>query len=121
MREFIHNDLLQFFLALIGAIFFDRCLVEPISNFVFRFASTPSRTLEDAVLEEAKAVTNFDAHGEGLVLLEWNGQAIQMLARLDRTDAEVGIRVLSGDRVSIMSVDPKRNSCTVTPVNSLPL
>lgn len=102
----------------IGAVVFQRFAVAPIFSFLLRFASSTALTLEDLVLAEAKAVTAFNARGEGLVLVHLDGRALQILARLEKRDVEYGARVRAGDRLSIVAVDPKRNSCTVTPIRS---
>ncbi|XHR30834.1 MAG: hypothetical protein ACFUZC_09765 [Chthoniobacteraceae bacterium] len=104
-------------LLLIGASIavawvFERGLVRPVWNFVLQFASTPARTLETAMLEEAVAETNFDAEGAGLVSLTLDGQVHQMLGMLQAGSGPVP-RILSGERLIIVGIDPHRNRCTV--------
>ena len=104
--------------AVIGAFAFEMLGVSPVWNLCFRFASEPARTLETAVFEEAIAVTNFDASGSGLISIDLDGQHIQVLGNLSRTEPTVGQRILAGDRLFIQAVDAKRNSCTVTAAQS---
>ena len=98
-------------IALVGAWIFERYLVEPVWNFCLRFASTPAKTLESVLLEEAVAKTNFDANGQGLVSVTLDGQICQMLATLE-PGAPAG-RVFVGDKLTVTAVNLKRNSCTV--------
>lgn len=109
------GDLLQATAALLGGWTFEYWLVRPFWTFLFGFASAPARMLASAVLEEAEAVTNFDADGRGLVSFELDGQVRQMLARLPREALSTGVRIRSGDRLFITAVDEKRSACTVSP------
>jgi hypothetical protein len=104
--------------AVIIAWAFECWLVQPIWRLLFGFASNPARTLESALLEEAQAVTDFDKGGQGLVALDLDGQVIQILGSLTDGDRKFGVRIRTGDRVSITAINPKRNSCTVTRVPS---
>jgi len=97
--------------ALVGAWIFERYLVEPVWNFCLRFASTPAKTLESVLMEEAVAKTNFDANGQGLVSVTLDGQICQMLATLE-PGAPAG-RIFVGDKLTVTAVNLKRNSCTV--------
>jgi hypothetical protein len=99
--------------AIAGGVAFERLLVNPLWNFMFRFASSPAVTLESAVEDEAKAVTNFDKSGCGLIALEVDGHVVQVLGTLSKTDRELGVRVRAGDSVRIEEVDADRNRCTV--------
>ena len=99
--------------AILGAAAFEGLLVGPIWRFLFRFESSPAATLESAVDDEARAVSGFDARGNGLVALEVDGQIIQLLASLDVAERERGVRIRSGDVVRIAAVDATRGSCTV--------
>ncbi|MHA3774725.1 hypothetical protein ACXR0O_24650 [Verrucomicrobiota bacterium sgz303538] len=112
-RAFLSGPLLLV-VAVVAAWIFQAGIVEPLWKFFFGFASTPARTLEHAILEQAKAVANFDTQGQGLVALELDGQIVQMLGRLEQQDREQGVRIRSGDRLMIVSVDSQRNRCTVT-------
>jgi hypothetical protein len=98
--------------AIAGGVLFERLLVGPLSNFFFRFASEPALTLESSITDDAKAVSNFDQNGNGLVAIELDGQVVQVLATL--RPEERGARVRAGDRVRIESVDEARNRCTVS-------
>ena len=100
--------------AITGGVLFERLLVSPLWNFLFRFASTPATTLDHCIAEEAKAVSTFDADGHGLVAIELDGQIVQLLATLRTTDRAAGVRVRAGDRVLIEDVDTGRNRCTVS-------
>jgi translation initiation factor IF-1 len=100
--------------ALTGGVLFERLLVSPLWNFLFRFASTPATTLDHCIAEEAKAVSTFDADGHWLVAIELDGQIVQLLATLRETDREAGVRVRAGDRVLIEDVDTRRNRCIVS-------
>ena len=101
--------------ASLGAgLAFEWGLVAPLWRFLFRFASAPAQTLESAVSDEARAVTNFDANGHGLVAVELDGQVVQLLATLNDSERASARRVRAGDRVRIEAVDDTRNRCTVT-------
>lgn len=102
-------------IASLGAgLAFEWGLVAPLWRFLFRFASAPAQTLESAVSDEARAVTNFDANGHGLVAVELDGQVVQLLATLNATERGAARKVRAGDRVRIEAVDDTRNRCTVT-------
>jgi hypothetical protein len=100
--------------AAVDAGLFERYLVQPIWRLLFGFASAPAQTLESLVREEGRAVTNFDATGTGLIVVDLDGQVRQLLGRLVPGQRTAGGRVRSGDRLVICAVDPRRNSCTVT-------
>jgi hypothetical protein len=100
--------------AFVGGVAFERVLVTPLWNFTMRFASRPALTLESAISEEATAVTNFDANGQGIVSIELDGQVVQILGTLAAADRELGARVPAGTRVRIEDVDTERNRCTVS-------
>jgi len=104
---------LLFGAALAGGIAFERLLVNTLWNFMFRFESTPAVTLESAVEDEARAVTNFDSSGCGLISVEVDGRHVQVLGTLVQSDRELGVRVRAGDSVRIEAVDADRNRCTV--------
>lgn len=102
-------------LASLGAgIAFEWLLVAPVWRFLFRFASAPAITLESVVTDEARAVTSFDANGNGLVAVELDGQVVQLLATLNATERATARQVRAGDRLRIEAVDDTRNRCTVT-------
>jgi len=102
-------------LASLGAgLLFEWGLVAPLWRFLFRFASEPAQTLESVVSDEARAVTSFDANGNGLVAVELDGQVVQLLATLNTTERAAARKVRAGDRLRIEAVDDSRNRCTVT-------
>jgi hypothetical protein len=68
--------------------------------------------LDSASFEEARAVTNFDAAGNGLVRLEIDGQVQQILGSL--IAEEKGRRVLAGSSLFVRSIDPIRQRCVVS-------
>jgi hypothetical protein len=100
--------------ALLGGLGFECYVVAPIWNGLLRFASAPARTLESAVFEVAEAVTDFDAHGQGLIVLELDGQVVQILGTLRPEDRALGVHVRRGARVRIEEVDAARNRCLVS-------
>ncbi len=101
--------------ASLGAgLLFEWGLVAPLWRFLFRFASEPAQTLESVVSDEARAVTSFDANGNGLVAVELDGQVVQLLATLNTTERAAARKVRAGDRLRIEAVDDTRNRCTVT-------
>jgi hypothetical protein len=101
--------------ASLGAgLAFEWGLVAPLWRFLFRFASEPAETLESVVSDEARAVTGFDANGNGLVAVELNGQVVQLLATLNPAERAAARKVRAGDRLRIEAVDDTRNRCTVT-------
>lgn len=105
-----------FAVAALGGLAFEFGLMRPLWNFLFRFESAPALTLESCIGDEARAATSFDAKGNGLVVLELDGQVVQVLGSLRREDREAGVRVRAGDPVRIDDIDAQRNRCTVRPV-----
>jgi hypothetical protein len=104
----------QFGAAVAAAAAFEMLLVGPLWRFLFRFESRAATTLESSIEDEGRAVTGFDANGNGLVALEVDGQVIQLLATLSEADRSRGVRIHSGDLVRIAEVDAARGRCTVT-------
>lgn len=100
--------------ALVGGMFFERYVVTPIWNGLFRFASAPARTLEQAVCEVAQAATDFDVQGQGLIAFELDGQLVQVLGILRADERTMGVQIRRGDRVRIEEVDAVRNRCLVS-------
>jgi len=100
--------------ALVGGIAFESVVVRPLFNSLFRFESQPAQTLESAIMSEARAVTGFDANGNGLVSVELGGEVVQILGTLTADERRAGIRVRSGDAVRIEDVDAARNRCVVS-------
>lgn len=108
--------------AVAGGVFFEGAIVRPLWNFLMGFASQPAHMLESRVLEEAQAVTNFDADGRGLVSVEMNGEIVQLLARLrpeDRQANTSSTRVRNGDKLMVVEVDAAHNTCVVTPIDGV--
>jgi len=112
MRPVLGGILL--FIAAIGiGILFERAMVRPMWNFMFRFASKPALMLESVLEEEGTAVTSFDKNGQGIIAVDLDGQVVQLLATLSADDRALGAAVRAGDRVRIADVDSGRNRCTV--------
>jgi hypothetical protein len=103
-----------FVAAVAGGVAFERLLVAPLWNLAMRFASNPARTLESVVTDDATAVSNFDANGQGLVAIELDGQVVQILGTLQPDDRALGVRVRAGERLRVEDVDAARNRCTVS-------
>ncbi len=100
--------------AIAGALVFELGIVGPLWRTLLQFASRPALTLDTALYDEARAVSGFDAHGDGLIALEIDGQVVQLLGTLTATDRSAGCRVHAGDRVRVEAVDDRRNRCTVS-------
>ncbi|MEO5818129.1 MAG: hypothetical protein ABIT20_22860 [Gemmatimonadaceae bacterium] len=96
---------------------FEALLVGPLWRFLFRFESRAAATLDSAIEDEARAVTGFDASGNGLVAVDVDGQIIQLLATLSADDRALGVRVRTGDLVRIAEIDSARGRCTVTAIS----
>ena len=101
-------------LAVAAALGFETLLVGPLWRFLFRFESRSAVTLESSIEDDARAVTGFDANGNGLVALDVDGQVVQVLATLAADERARGVRIRSGDLVRIAEVDAERGRCTVT-------
>jgi hypothetical protein len=113
LRGFLGGPML-FVAGLAGGVAFERLIVAPLWNLAMRFASKPALTLESVIADEATAVSNFDANGQGLIAVELDGQMIQILGTLQQSDRAMGVRVRAGERVRIEDVDPAKNCCTVS-------
>jgi hypothetical protein len=100
--------------AIAGGGLFERYIVTPIWNFLFRFESAPALTLEQAVFEIAQAVMDFDAQGQGVIAVDLDGQLVQVLGILRPEERVMGIRVRRGERVRIEAVEAGRNRCIVS-------
>jgi hypothetical protein len=112
VAPWLGHGLLRFLVALAGGLVFNFLLLQPLWRFLLGFASRPARTLDSASFEEARAVTNFDAAGNGLVRLEIDGQVQQILGSL--IAEEKGRRVLAGSSLFVRSIDPIRQRCVVS-------
>jgi len=113
LRSMQHGAMLLA-LSILGGILFERLIVTPVWNLTFRFASNPALTLESALMGEAKAVTAFDANGQGLIAIEVDGQLVQLLGTLQGADRQLRVRVPAGARLRVEDVDAARNRCTVS-------
>lgn len=112
------SGLLQLLAGVAGAVLFEGLLVRPLWNFLARFESNPAQTLEHGVMDEAEAVSGFNASGEGLVRMTVDGQVVQLLGTLRTEDLAAGVRVRAGDRVIIESIDSRRQRCVVSAAGS---
>jgi hypothetical protein len=101
-------------IAFVGGFAFETFIVRPIFNSLFRFESQPAQTLESALMSEGRAVTGFDANGNGLISLELGGEVVQVLGTQLKEDRAAGVRIRAGDTVRIEDVDGDRNRCTVS-------
>lgn len=113
LRPFI-SGIVLFALAVVGAAVFERALVRPLWELLFRFASNPAMTLESSLMSEARATSGFDENGQGVIAVEVDGQIVQCLGTLQADDRALGVRVHAGDVVRVEDVDPARNRCTVS-------
>lgn len=100
--------------AVAGGLAFDFLLVKPLIKFIFKFSSKPSEGLEGMIASPAEAISGFDASGMGLVKLTMDGEIVQLLAQLEKSEHSQGIKVHKGDQVIITEVDAQRGSCRVT-------
>jgi hypothetical protein len=100
--------------ALAGGVAFERFIIGPIWRFMFRFESRPAAMLESLLMEEAQAMMDFDAQGQGLIKLELDGQVIQLLGTLTAEEIQHARRVRRGDLLRIEDVDAARNRCIVS-------
>jgi hypothetical protein len=101
-------------IAFVGGMAFEAFVVRPIFNSLFRFESQPAQTLGSALMSEGRAVTGFDANGNGLISLELGGEVVQVLGTQLREERATGVRIRAGDIVRIEEVDDTRNRCTVS-------
>jgi hypothetical protein len=113
VRPFLFEPLLLG-AALAGGIAFEKFLVGPLWKFMFRFESRPALMLESAVLEEAEAMMDFDAQGQGLIKLELDGQVVQLLGTLSAEEKSRARRIRRGDMLLIEDVDGEHNRCIVS-------
>ena len=101
-------------LAAAGGLLFQRFVITPLWNLTLRFESTPATTSEG--VDEATAVTSFNANGEGLVAIEVDGQVVQVLGRLKQADRNLGVVVRAGQRLRVEDVNTANNRCTVSAI-----
>ncbi|HEX8849420.1 MAG TPA: hypothetical protein VF761_07810 [Gemmatimonadaceae bacterium] len=114
LRSLIGGGPLLLGATVVLGVLFERFLVAPLWRFVGRFESQPALTLESCITDEARAVSSFDARGQGLVAVELDGQLVQVLGTLRHEDRDAGVRVRAGDRLRVEAVDGDRNRCTVS-------
>src|SRR5215210_8212550 len=101
-------------IAIVGGVAFEALVVRPIFKSLFRFESSPAQTLESALMSEGRAVTGFDAMGNGLISVELGGEVVQVLGTQLSEERAAGVRIRAGDSVRIEVVDSKRNRCKVS-------
>ena len=119
LAQTLPSEPLRALASLAGGVALEKIVVSPLWNFLTRFASTPARTLDSAVMEEATAITGFDTSGCGLVSINLDGHEMRLLARLAPEHRQDRIR--SGDILIVDSVDGARGQCVVSPSQSLNL
>ncbi len=95
--------------AALGGLAFYFLIARPLLGVALKFASKPAETLSDSVAASAEATGRFDERGQGIVQLVIDGRLVRLLARLD-SPAEV----LPGEKLVVLSVDTRRNTCCVT-------
>jgi hypothetical protein len=98
--------------ALLGAYLVCAFCIRPVLAGIQNWASLPAKTLDDAILENGTAVTDFDSQGYGLVRLNLDGQVIQLLGQLVPEERS-GTRVRSGETLFVRSVDSTKQRCVV--------
>ena len=108
LEKSLKNGLTLGFLALLGGLVFYFLIARPMLGLALRFASRPAQTLIDAVASDAEAMSRFDARGQGIVKLNVDGRLVRLLAQLD-SPADVS----PGDKLVVLSVDTRRNTCRV--------
>ena len=114
LEPLIFNPIALAVLSIAGGVFLERVLVAPLWELLMGFSSTPARTLESAVLEEAVALTAFDSTGCGLVSITLDGHEMRALAHLKPGADLPPPRVKSGDKLIVESVDAARGQCVVS-------
>ena len=114
LRELLGGGVTLLVATVLVGILFERLLVAPLWRLAQRFESSPALTLESAITDDARAVSSFDARGQGLVAIELDGQVVQVLGTLRSEDLDAGVRVRAGDRLRVEAVDGARNRCTVS-------
>ena len=117
LRGVLHGGGL-FAVAVLGGLLLEFGVLAPLWNLLFRFESAPALTLESCIGDQARAATNFDAQGHGLITVELDGQIVQLLGTLRSDDRLAGLRVRAGDAVTIDEVDAARNRCVVRPLGA---
>ncbi len=101
--------------ALLGAFLFETLLIRPLWTFLLSFQSRPGSTFEQSgPLTRAKAATDFNAQGDGLIELEFDGQVRQVLGTLEPEERRAGLQVKRGDAVRVLTVNPSNGNCQVS-------
>jgi hypothetical protein len=98
-------------LAGVPALLVERFAVTPVWKLLFRFQGTPSPSLHDLVLNEARAVTSF-RNGRGLVSVVHDGRVVQFRAELAAPQKAMPVRV--GDTLFVDEVDALNERVTVS-------
>ncbi len=98
--------------AVVGGTVFQKFIIRPYWNCIFRFASKPADLLEGTLAHRALAVTSFDSKGCGLVRLDVDGQTRDVLARL--VPQERGVPVRKGEYVLVERVNTSDNTVLVS-------
>lgn len=101
-------------LAALGGIGFSTLIVRPIMNLIMKFVSKPSEGLEGMIAKTAEAASAFDPQGKGLVKMTLDGEVVQLLAILERSERERGVHVARGETVVITEVDAQKGTCIVS-------
>lgn len=114
LAPFVPLEILRAVLAACGALGLEKLVVAPMWELLSRFGSTPARTLESAVMEEATALTAFDSQGLGLVSITLDGHEMRALARLKPSAESAAPRVRAGALLLVESVDAVRGQCVVS-------
>ncbi|CCW34537.1 hypothetical protein CTKA_00443 [Chthonomonas calidirosea] len=97
--------------AVLPAIAFERFILRPYWNWLTSFGAAPASPLTALVLTEAVAVSNFQ-NGRGIVQVEHDGRAVQMMAYLIPEQCRMPVHV--GDRLRVESVDEKKELLIVS-------
>lgn len=108
LEKSLKNGTTLALLALLGGLAFYFLIARPMLGVALKFASKPAQTLADSVASDAEAMSRFDERGQGIVKLNVDGRLVRLLAQLD-SPADVS----PGDRLVVLSVDTKRNTCRV--------
>ncbi|HLH80041.1 MAG TPA: hypothetical protein VKV29_07135 [Chthonomonas sp.] len=105
------SEMLAAWSAILPAIAFERFVLRPYWNWLTSFGATPASPLTTLVLTEAVAVSNFQ-NGRGIVQVEHDGRAVQMMAYLTPEQCHMPVHV--GDRLRVESVDEKKERLIVS-------
>ncbi len=100
--------------AIGGALLFNFGVVKPMTSLIFRFGGTPSEGLNAMVAHSVEAATGFDASGRGVVRASLDGQVVQLLATLEKSECDRGTIVRKGEELVVTEVDLQRGTCRVT-------